>query len=251
MIVAVVRMAELVRDDAGDLVRAVGLLQQRVEQVDLAARQRDRVRDRARQHLRVERMLDAARGPELLDQFRERGLAFGRLADLAAEYRPHLQVDRLADPLLDRIRHQRRQPIGGVAAMPKTTMPRIDAIAAADQNTMRSVCAGPPRSHVERGAARDHGFDRRGVVDLETRQRRGGRAAQTQPVRRPVGAADLLERPGRDHGAVLDDVERRAKAQRDLMLAARRAVEIDGGALLHILHRHAPLSFAITQRHGS
>ena len=67
------------------------------------------------------------------------------------------------------------------------------------------------------------------IVDFDARQRRSRLACQTKPSRRTVDAADRVKRPGRDDGAVLDDLERRAKAQRDLMLAARGAIEIDGG----------------------
>ena len=46
-------------------------------------------------------------------------------------------------------------------------------MAAADQNTMRSGLAWAAAIDVEGGAARDHGFDRRRILDFETRQRRG------------------------------------------------------------------------------
>ena len=62
---AVVHMAQFVREDAGDLVRALRLLQQRVEQVDFSAWQCDGVRDLTGHYLGIKRMLDPARGPDL------------------------------------------------------------------------------------------------------------------------------------------------------------------------------------------
>ena len=118
-------------------------------------------------------------------------------------------------------------------------MARIEQTAAADQNTMRPVCRGPPRSTSSAG--------QRAITASTSPDRRSRGAPAARPAvqlrrSRPGGPSTrriVVERPGRDDGAVLDDIERGAKPQRDLMLAAGGAVEIDGGALLHVLHRHA------------
>ena len=239
----VMRMAELMRDDAGDLVGALRLLQEPVEQVDLAARQCDGVWDRAGQHVRVERMLDPAGGPDVLDHFRERGPAFGRLADLASEYGSHLCIDCPAHSLFERIRHQWRQTIRGVRnAEDGYRDDRSNRGGGPEHDTQRLL--GTATIGVERGRAGDDGLARRCILDLKTRQRGGRPASQTKPPGRTVDAADGVKRPCRDHSTVLNHVDGRAEAQRDLTLAVRRAVEIDGGTLLYVLHRHAPSSSA-------
>src|SRR5262249_61649472 len=83
-VVVMADVAELVREHAGDLVRIARRLQQPVEQVDPSARQRERVRRRGGEHLRVERDLDVARARELLHQRGEGGAAGGAFANAAA-----------------------------------------------------------------------------------------------------------------------------------------------------------------------
>src|SRR3954451_9486802 len=94
--VAARHVAELVRQDAGDLVRLPRPAQQALEEIDAPAGQRDGVRNRGVEHadLGGERELGAAR--ERRGQLRERGAAGGAGAGLAAEQRPDLVVDRLA-----------------------------------------------------------------------------------------------------------------------------------------------------------
>ena len=127
-------------------------------------------------------------------------------------------------------------------------MATIEPMAAADQNTMRNVCRGPPRSTsraTERAitacivAASSISIRASGGADLHaSRSRFAGPSTRRIASNGQVG----------DNRAVFDDVEARAKTQRHLMLAARRAVEIDGGTVLHILHPSCAV--LRSRRHG-
>ena len=145
---------------------------------------------------------------------RERRLACRRLAGLVTEQRADLQVDRRADPLLDRIRHQRRQPIGDQRkAVDHHGHDRGDGGAGPEHDARNMAPAAT--IGVERGAARGHRRDRRLILDLEARQRRRGATAQAQAIDGgAVGAPDRLERPGGDHRAVFDNLERRTQRRR-------------------------------------
>ena len=103
----------------------------------------------------------------------------GVVADLAAEHRADLAVDRLADPLLDRHRHQRRQPVGEQrnAEQHHAT---IETAAASDQPTMRRVCGGRGRRRAACSARPARPRARR--RDLEPRQRqRGAQLSRSMP----------------------------------------------------------------------
>ena len=73
-------MAELVRKHAGKLIDALGLREQPLEHVDLAARQRDRVGDLVGDHRGIRGGIDFACLAQRVDQLRERGLAVRALA---------------------------------------------------------------------------------------------------------------------------------------------------------------------------
>ena len=87
-LVAMADMADFMGDDAGDLVRALGLLQQPVEQINFAARQRERIGYRRRQHLGLQRHVHMAGLTQRFDKLGESGVAFRIGAGPAAEYRP-------------------------------------------------------------------------------------------------------------------------------------------------------------------
>ena len=95
-------VAQLMREHAGDLVGLLRFLQQPVEQIDLAARQREGVRDEVDEHMRLERHVDAAGRLELVHHLRERRLPVGAVADLPPNRTCDLLVDRVADALLER-----------------------------------------------------------------------------------------------------------------------------------------------------
>ena len=66
--VAVFHMAQFVREDAGEFVRALRLFQKTVQHIDLSAWQRERICDFRRQHQRLESVVDTAGALELADQ---------------------------------------------------------------------------------------------------------------------------------------------------------------------------------------
>ena len=78
-VVVMLEMAELVGEDAGDLVGTFGLVEQGVEHEDLAARQRERIRHRARQHAgRHGIVVEAGSVAQAVDELGKGGLA-GRI----------------------------------------------------------------------------------------------------------------------------------------------------------------------------
>ena len=111
--------------------------------------------------------------------------------------------------------------------MAKYAMPTIEQTAASDQSTIFPVltCPRPPASSARQFAA--IGGLRRGVGDLEPRQRQRRDAAQPHHIRRPVGAAHVAERPDIDDGVVLDDLDAAGEPERHAALAVGPAVEID------------------------
>ena len=118
--VAVRHVPDLVRDDAGELVRALGFVDQALVDVDAPARQRDRIGLTGAHHCEPERIGQAGRRLQLAHQLVEgrpaRFLAGAAAAlevgsELAAVERgPYLRVDRRAHPALERVGNERGQP---------------------------------------------------------------------------------------------------------------------------------------------
>src|SRR5581483_2808086 len=81
-IVAMLQMAELVREDAGDLVGIVGLVEQASEEEEPPSRQREGVRNRRVQHLRCNGIVEAGRHAQRRDELAERRLSAGFAAEL-------------------------------------------------------------------------------------------------------------------------------------------------------------------------
>ena len=105
-------MAEFMGQHAGDFVGVVGLRQQSVEQIDLAARQREGIGNRTRQHARLHRGVEAGGFANCGDELDEGLLPGGVVASLGIEHRLDLAVGDVAEPPFERFGHQRREAIG-------------------------------------------------------------------------------------------------------------------------------------------
>ena len=115
-------MADLVRDDAGELVGAARFRDQPFEDVNVPARQCNRVGLAPPHNAGFERNRQPGRGFKPPDQRIERGAAglfgvraatFERLAGaLVVEHGADLGVDAVAEAVLDRQRDQRRNAVG-------------------------------------------------------------------------------------------------------------------------------------------
>lgn len=106
-------MTEFVGKDACDLVGILRLRQQSVEQIDLAAGQREGVGNRRRQHAGLHRRIEPGGFTKRCDQLGKGLLSDRIVANLAAEQRLDLPIRDVAEPPFEHIRHQRRQAIGG------------------------------------------------------------------------------------------------------------------------------------------
>ena len=172
-------MAHFVGDDAGNLVRALGLLQQPVEQINSAARKRERIGYRRRQHLGLQRHVHMAGLTQRFDKLGESGVAFRIGAGRAAEYRPDLIVGHAAETPFKRKRDQRRQALGGERhAEDDDQHDRGDG-----GERPGDDAAGLPAAAafgLERTGARADFHLRRRVGHLEPRQRQGGYAFEAQ-----------------------------------------------------------------------
>ena len=106
-------MPEFVREHAGDLVGVFRLRQKSAEHVDLAARQREGVRHFRRQHRGLHIGIEAGGFAQLSEQLRVGRLSRRTIADLFAEHGPDLHLGGFANPPLEGLRHQRREPVRG------------------------------------------------------------------------------------------------------------------------------------------
>ena len=110
--VAMLEMAEFMGQHARDLVGVLGLRQQAVEQIDLAARQREGIGDRTRQHARLHRGVEAGGFADRGDELDEGPLSGRVVAGLGIEHRLDLAVGGVAEPPFERVGHQRRKAVG-------------------------------------------------------------------------------------------------------------------------------------------
>src|SRR5579859_4215736 len=102
-------MAYFMRNNPGDFVSAVGFLQKPVEQVDLAARQRERIGYRRGQHGCLQWHIEATGLSQRFDKLgKSRGPRWSG-ADFAAKYLSHLIIDHVAETPLKRQRNDGHQ----------------------------------------------------------------------------------------------------------------------------------------------
>ena len=225
-VVAMLEMTELVRQHAGDFVGIVGFRQQSVEQIDLAARQREGIGNRRRQHARLYRRIEAGGFADRGDELGEGQLSGRMVAGLAVEQRLDLAIGDVAEPPFEGFRHQRRQAVGGERNAEQHHGDDRNRGGERPADDGRDATAAR-RIVIDGGAARNKVGRERGVAELKPRQRASRQAAQAQHAGRTVGAADIGIGPGGQHHVITADFEPVGEVQRDRAAPVRRAVEID------------------------
>ena len=172
--------------------------------VDLAAGERERVRDSRRQYVRFDRgSMPPARLSLSISVAKAAWPAAPRTPCRRTAGGPACPPPRRCaarPPPAPRARGGR--PRRGCR---RYVSQRIEQTAASDQPTMRQVCL-PPHGRHRATCSSPRPCDGRLLGDLETRERQRRHAAQAQQPRRAVGAADRSYAT-LDHGPAFDDIE--------------------------------------------
>ena len=218
-------MAELVREDAGDLVGLSAFCRSR--RTDRSCRPATRTHWASRwQHMRIERILDTAREPELLDHRRERGLTSGRCRP--CRRRGARTCPSAASP----IRFSNDCGTNGASRSAQRGCRTGNAEDRADRSRRpEHDASGFDRSAAAASSAVQRGDHRLRRAASSISSRASGRptcipAEAAPPDHRPGG---LAERPVATTAPSSTSSRPTAEAQRHAALAVGAAVEIDGG----------------------
>ena len=187
-------VAHFMGDDAGNFVRVIGFLQQPVEKVDLAARQRKGIPHRGGKDRRLQRHVDVAGPPQRLDQFGKSSVPRRIATDCTAEYRVRLIVGHVAETPFERERNERNQPLGDERHAEK------------DDRRNRHDCGNRPGDNAKRllaaamigvkksRASTNFSLDER-IGDFEARERPRRERFEPKCIQPAVGAAQIVVAP--------------------------------------------------------